>query len=123
MKAYMAYSQIDGAQEGAILVIANSAKEAKKLAWKSGECLNVDEWIDLSVKWLKDDDVMKLSRNYPFEEIVSHITPNPPYCKSCGLWGCGITSEDLCCNCNENPGDEIISILKMPSESNNLKNT
>ena len=34
MKPYMSFSRSYGPQEGAFLVVANSAREAKKLAWK-----------------------------------------------------------------------------------------
>ena len=113
MRTYMAFSATGGAHEGAILVIAKTARKAKVLAWQSGELLNVSEWVDVAVRWLRDDSFMKLSRNYPFENLVPHVTAEPQHCIACGLWGCGITAENRCCNCNEHPGDELIRLLTL----------
>lgn len=42
--------------EGATAVVANSLKEAKKLAFCSPGLEDVD-WIDINVKWKKDVDI------------------------------------------------------------------
>lgn len=110
MRAYMAYSRSAGNVDGAILVFHNTAKAARGLAWQSGQCLNVDEWTDLAVKWLRDETIYKLGHldlpNTP------HVICSPAFCEACELWGCGITIDDKCGDCGEYPGDELIAKLK-----------
>jgi len=109
MKAYMAYSKYDGAQEGAILVIHHTARQAKVLAWQSGECFNVDEYLDMAIRKI-DDDAMRLSRN---ASDSPHVEGNPAFCIACELWGCGVADYDgvlKCANCGEYPGNELIAL-------------
>jgi len=115
MRAYAAYSRSAGIEEGAILVIHHTARKAKALAWRSGECLNVSEFTDLAVMWINNDpNIMKLSRNYPFHGLIPHITSEPVGCIACGRWGCGLADYDgeiKCAECGEYPGDELIKAL------------
>jgi len=63
MKAYMGYSRKAGSEDGACLVFAHNAKEARKLAWvQLAEWFDV-EWIDVTTRklvicgstiWIKD---------------------------------------------------------------------
>jgi hypothetical protein len=114
MKPYMAFSRNDGPEEGAILVIANRAKDARLLAWRSGDCINVDDWLDLGVRRVDMDnlalaDQMKLVANIP------HTVFSPAGCEICEYWGQGITEDNLCCRCNEYPGDKLIRLLTSQS--------
>jgi hypothetical protein len=96
MKKYIAYSRAAGAFESALLVFANSAKEAKKIFWNDYDAdLVCSEYIDIGVKLL---------RNKPWldKEAVKD-TPHcisPKYCKCCGIWGQSeIGKDDLCDSC------------------------
>jgi hypothetical protein len=109
LKPYMAYSRLYGFQEGAILVIAHTAKEARKLAW--GHCFNVDEWIDQTAT-LIDQNVLILADQEMVNVGQSHIIEYPEYCTDCQLWGCGLTEDNLCANCNQFPGDKLIERYK-----------
>lgn len=105
LKPYVAYSRYGSPSEGAILVIANTVQEARKLAW--GFCWNVDEWIDQAAtlidrRHLSMADTIKLQANEP------HVIENPPHCISCLEWEHGITTDRLCCNCNEFPGEKVL---------------
>jgi len=99
MKPYMAYSKIAGSSEAAVLVFANTAREAKKLAWDSVVCDFCDnDWTDLRVNQLK-------GRPWLFKEMrkdIPHVVDNPRSCDSCGFWGNSEIGEDgLCEDCRE----------------------
>ena len=112
LKAYIAYSREEGPAEGAILVIAHTAKEARKLAFQSGDCLNVDDWLDQAARLIKSDWIMALADQDKLTDGQPHVIWGPVGCDNCHYWGEGITVDDKCCNCNEYPGDELINRLK-----------
>ncbi len=114
MKPYMAFSREAGPQDGAILVIAGTAKEARKLAWQSRDCLNVDDWLDQAVLRIRNTHVLALANQEKLHK--PHVVWNPLHCKACGLWGQGLTVDGLCGYCNEEPGDELKGLLSSKSE-------
>lgn len=117
MRAYMAFSRCVGPEEGAILVIHNTAKEARKLAYGAIDFFEI-EWIDQAVLWIRDEDIFLLANQYKLETGDPHYVRNPVGCKSCGLWGCGLTTHDTtaeiyCSYCGGFPGDELIRLLML----------
>lgn len=100
MKAYMAYSRSAGSYEGAILIFANNAKEAKKLARQSSVMSELtDDFLDVTVTWLKNSP-------YLFKQMPTDDTPcvidSPQTCSECGMWGMGDIGEDGVCDaCKE----------------------
>ena len=87
-------------------VVATTAKEAKKLAFTSGELIDVD-WIDIRVRW---------ERSARVEELPIGIVSNMRTGLLCGLYGwiegkcerCGVETvlreckgEALCDECIE----------------------
>lgn len=104
----MAFSRQEGQYEsGAILVIANTVREARKIAWP--HCWHVEDFVDLAVRLIRDNlevlhlvDQTKLQRNQP------HVIDNPLACEFCNTWGSGLTVDKLCCNCGELPGEELV---------------
>lgn len=104
MRAYMIYSRGLGSEEGAALVFANSAKEAKKVGWNGiGYDLTDGEYIDLGVRWIKGED-------YLFEQAnqkklgagIAHVIDSPKSCVMCEMWGVSPLDENgLCENCQE----------------------
>lgn len=109
MKPYIAFSKAEGPQEGAVLVIANTVREAKKLAW--GQCWNVDEWIDLAVRLMRDVGIMKLANQSKLTANEPHVVDSPLGCQSCGLWGAGVKSDGACCYCGEQVGEILARCL------------
>ena len=58
-------------------VVAETAKEAKKLAFASGELIDVD-WIDIRVRWEREADV---------EELPIGVVTDMRTGLLCGLYG------------------------------------
>lgn len=107
----MGFSRQEGSEAGAILVIANNAREAKKLAWRSGECLNVDEWIDLAVRLIRGEGIMALADQEKLRRDIQHVVAEPLGCEACGLWGAGVRSNGECCYCGEPAGEALVCLL------------
>ena len=58
LKIYMGFSRSGGSQEGACLVFARNAKEARQFAFPTiGGWFDTD-WIDCAVKWMKGKDFL-----------------------------------------------------------------
>jgi hypothetical protein len=58
-RGYYAYNDDD--DQGCLAIVASSAKEAKKIAWKSGEIIYGDTgWLAIHVKWVRDAVVSDL---------------------------------------------------------------
>lgn len=94
MKAYMAYDRNLGSGEGAMLVFANTAKEAKKVSYGLG-WFNSD-WIDWVATLIKDlpEHLKKL------DDGSVQTIESPQVCKSCECWG-GHILEGGCSLCVE----------------------
>ena len=102
LKPYMGFSRSGGSEEGAVLIFAHTAKEAKSIAFEElkGWCDN-QEWIDVVVnrldgEWLyADADQEMLKNNIP------HVNNSPTGCKCCELWGLKLNAEEICKDCQQ----------------------
>jgi hypothetical protein len=94
MKMYRGYN---GDSEWAVLIFANSAREAKKLLWKE-LCLELDSFIDGRVSLLRDRPWLEKLK----KKDVPHLINDPPSCKACGMWGYEIGEDGICSLCHEN---------------------
>ena len=98
LNIYMGYSRSAGKEEGAVLVFAHTAKEAKKLTFNDG--LVVDEWIDTAVKRLKNKPwLYNETRQEILGEDIPHVVESPTVCKICGQWGDEIQEDGSCSEC------------------------
>ncbi len=102
LKPYMGYSQVAGAQEGAILIFAHTVREAKTIGYPAGNDLFLTDYIDFAVRLIKDDynfcdaDKKLLAVDKP------HVIDNPTSCKHCELWGFQLDSFGVCESCRDN---------------------
>ncbi len=109
MKPYVAFSRAAGSEEGAILVIAHTSREAKKLAWQSGEVWNSDGWTDLAIKLIiEDHNSMPLADQEKINRDIAHTVSEPVACENCDLWGSGLDCDGMCSWCGEPPGADMI---------------
>jgi hypothetical protein len=99
MKAYMGFSRSLGAEEGAVLVFAHDAREARELTYENG--LVVDEWIDTAVKWLRDPVIFEYADKDKLTRDEPHVIDKPPSCKACFRWGNPINEAGICSQCEE----------------------
>ena len=94
LNMYMAYDGKAGIDEGACLVFAHTAREAKIIVaqvikdWGS-------EYVDIAVKRIRKATWLQ-------EEQVSdspHVVEDPLSCNGCGLWGQSMIVDGLCKDC------------------------
>lgn len=112
MKPYMIFSRDIGPQEGATLIIAHSVREARKLAWRQSG-LDFDDFTDMAVRLIRDThNVLPLADQGKMRQGIPHIIDDPASCAVCGYWGAGLTTEGLCANCNSDPGEKLITLIK-----------
>lgn len=108
LRSYMAWAA-ETREEAACLVFANTAKEARKVAWPTLRVWWEDvAWIDVRARRLHNDayffqqaDAEKLSQDIP------HVIEAPKTCRSCEQWG--VLYGDSCIMCMdewENDNDE-----------------
>lgn len=102
LKMYMGYSGFNGQSEGAVLVFANTAKEAKRLTYENG--LVVDEFIDARARLLQEDRFLRAQQMFDYP----HVIESPKVCKHCELWGKEMHDDEQCEDCYEliNDGEE-----------------
>ena len=100
MKAYMGYSRGGGAQEGAVLIFAHSAREAKKVAW-GGILSDIcdGEYTDAAVRLLKKEGFDEANQE-KLSADIPHVIDNPRTCKGCEMWGVDIQENGYCIDCN-----------------------
>lgn len=110
LKPYMAFFRHAGPAGGAALVVAHSVKEARPLAWRKS-LMDIDEWTDLGVRLIRDPDILLLADPEKLAAGQPHVIDSPLHCQVCGLWGAGLTEDNLCCHCNEPPGEDLVRCL------------
>ena len=95
---YMSYS--GDPSEGASLVFADTARQAKALAWKFDPCCDGGDFTDVRVKWLRDQAFPWLRKEAL--EKTPHVNDCPKSCERCETWGQYEVGEDgLCEGCRE----------------------
>ena len=102
LKAYMGFSRGAGSPEGACLVFAHNAKEARRLAHSIVSNWFGESWIDTAVLWQKNSphlfeeaDQDKLKRGEP------HAIECPKTCSECDLWGSPMGKSGKCIDCED----------------------
>ena len=79
MRAYMVHG--GEPEEGASLVFANSAREAKRMGYYALTGFGLVDWyIDVRVKWLREGAEIHREKDEP------HVIEAPASCWDCGLW-------------------------------------
>ena len=99
MKKYMAYNRSFGPEEGAALVFANTAQEARKLIYKHNDrpyCPDFDNFLDVAANLIRGHEYLNRLKERDEPHIVQ-----PPVCKSCDKWGAGELIAGICTNCRE----------------------
>lgn len=101
LKPYMFFSRCSGSQEGAALVFAHTAREAKTVGWQYCSGLIVDEFTDCAVRLLRDSEYLFQEANQEKLKLdKAHANDNPRTCSYCQLWGVGpIGSDGMCEGC------------------------
>lgn len=86
---YMGFDSKAGSTEGAILIFANTSKEARKVGWGTMKALLNTAWIDMTVKRLRNnlDYLYGDAVQSKLEAEIPHAVDNMRDCPSCNLFG------------------------------------
>ena len=104
LNAYMGFNRVAGQQEGAVLIFANNAKEARKIGWRCVSCWFDTDWINMAVRKVRDNvDFLRGDANAEkFASDTPHVIETPRCCLNCETWGGGAPDEngrcDYCCD-------------------------
>ena len=110
MKAYMGFDNLGGASEGAILIFAHTAREAKKVAWNDHSFIQDicdGDYINLRVTLMKDCDyIFKEANQDKLKANIPHVIESPTVCKDCELWGEELNEAGYCQGCQDDRDDD-----------------
>ena len=101
LNLYMGY--VGDPREGAALIFAHTAKEAKRLFWKSGWASDAGEFTDARATRLRDRDYLYGHANKAkLEAGLPHVIESPNGCDACETWGQSEIGDDgLCDECRD----------------------
>jgi hypothetical protein len=96
MKKYIGYDAGMGPAEGAALIFANTAKEARKVLWEDN-WLDIERFIDVRINLIRGDEFLEKEKEHDYPHVVRPIA-----CDSCNMWGISEIGEDgLCDDCRK----------------------
>lgn len=92
LKPYMGFSRAGGSVEGAVLIFAHNAREAKKVGWGSLVYDICDgEYTDFAVRLIRDGEYLFSDADpEKLKADQAHVIESPKsVCSNCELWGMG----------------------------------
>lgn len=105
LRPYMGYERTGGPEEGAILIFAHNAREARHIGWATPTFLRDacdGEYFSMAVRLIKDAshlygeaDKTKLADDSP------HVIECPTSCNGCDRWGYELDVAGYCESCAE----------------------
>lgn len=97
LKAYMGSGE--DSTEGACLIFAHTAKEAKRIGYKDWARIWDIDFIEVRVRKLKQTDYLfSLADKGKLEKDIPHIIDDMPVCERCELWSEEPLNENGLCN-------------------------
>jgi hypothetical protein len=102
LKPYCGFSRAGGPAECAVLILAHSAREARKVGWQGTCCDITDEYIDFAVRLMRDSEhLLKHGNVLDLASDQAHVVWDVPDCKQCECWGDPIGPDGLCPGCRD----------------------
>jgi hypothetical protein len=108
LNAYMIFSRIGDSENGAALVFAHTAQEARVVGWRGIGSDLTDEYTDLAANRLRNkpwlfDEALAVK----FANDEAHVIDDPKFCRTCERWGQSPIGEDgLCEGCRQDVIDD-----------------
>lgn len=104
LNIYMGYARQIGPHEGAVLIFAHTAREAKTVAWRGWPMQDIcdDDYISATAKRLRDaEHLYKEADQEKLKAGIPHEIDSPRCCADCGYWGFELDKEGFCETCAE----------------------
>lgn len=103
MNMYMGFSRLVGPEEGAVLIFAHTAREAKKVGWPALCYFFTTEFTDAAIWRIPDshDWLWNEANQDKLNNDIPHVIDEPHCCKRCEMWGhAEILENGFCEDCN-----------------------
>ena len=103
LNAYVIFSRNGDVENGAALVFAHTAQEARVVGWRGIGSDLTDEYTDLAANRLRNkpwlfDEALAVK----FANDEAHVIDDPKSCRTCEWWGQSPIGKDgLCEKCRE----------------------
>ena len=95
---YMGFSRACGPAEGAVLIFANTARQARAVGFRGMFAYITDEYTDVGVLRLRGKPWLEKQAR----SALPHVIEEPEYCKTCMTWGGSeIDKAGLCDDCRK----------------------
>ena len=102
LRAYSVHNREAGPGEGALLVFANTAGQAKKLGFGTVNDWFDSEWHEVAAHWLRQSEEYLAEQEGVDLEGEPRLIESPKGCQRCELWGEPLDSEQVCESCRDN---------------------
>ena len=119
LNTYMIFSRTGDVENGAALVFAHTAQEARVVGWRGIGSDLTDEYTDLAANRLRNkpwlfDEALAVK----FANDEAHVIDDPKSCRTCECWGQSPIGEDgLCEGCRQDVIDDAEQSLRPTSGS------
>lgn len=87
LNAYMGWGEDIGPEEGAVLIFAKTAREAKRVGYPVLKGFFVLEFRSVRVKRLREPHLLELADKKKLDGQEPHVIDDPPVCPRCEQWG------------------------------------
>src|SRR5574337_174473 len=87
MNTYMGFDRRAGSQEGACLIFAHSAKEARRIGHPQVSMWFGTPWIDMAVRKISAPHLMAEAVAEKLAADEPHVIDCPNVCTTCETWG------------------------------------
>ena len=89
-------------EEGAVLVFAHNAKEARTFAWPVLSGWGVEEYIHVRANLLRGRDFLyEQADQVKLKADIPHVVDDPRVCDGCHVWGMELDERGRCEDCAE----------------------
>lgn len=97
MKTYMGYDGYIGREEGAVLIFAHNAKEAKRLAVPVIQSFFDSDYIAVrACRLWNRDHLFAEADQAKLAEGIAHVIEDPKCCVACECWGYPLGEDGVC---------------------------
>jgi len=100
------------------ILIFSSMSIAKTKSFAYKYSLSFYDYFDIRIR-KGDEHLFVLGDSKKIKDGITHMIECPVGCKSCGMWGCGITSNYKCGCCDGDIGEHLLKLHRDYKDVNN----
>jgi len=112
LRAYMLFDCKSGPAEGAVLVFAHSAMEAKRLGWRTIQEWTGTEYLNVVARHMPSEQGWLAAQEGVDLESEPRMIGSPQCCDRCELWGTApliqLSGESVCETCADEDDDAYL---------------